>query len=145
MKLDFFRRLNMEISYWKDVQDVKIETFPYKGKKMEVKGTSIRWLSKFGDDGNGYPDYGLRFFTIQPGGEIPIHQHFYQQTMFIIDGRFECYSYDPASDELTDKIVCAPGTSIFIKSLEPHGMKNISNEPGTFLCCICNVYDQEHL
>jgi quercetin dioxygenase-like cupin family protein len=33
---------------------------------------------------------------------------------------------------------------IHVPSLEPHGMKNISDsETATFLCCICNVYDNE--
>jgi hypothetical protein len=28
--------------------------------------------------------------------------------------------------------------------MEPHGMKNLSEiEEATFLCCICNVYEDE--
>jgi hypothetical protein len=27
--------------------------------------------------------------------------------------------------------------------MEPHGMKNIGDQPGHFLCCICNVYEDE--
>jgi len=27
--------------------------------------------------------------------------------------------------------------------MEPHGMKNIGDVTGHFLCCICNVYDQK--
>ena len=78
-----------------DAQDVKIEQFPYRGKMYQVKGISVRWLSKCGDDGHGSPEYGLRLFTAQPGGEIPIHNHFYHQTMYILEGAFECYSYEP--------------------------------------------------
>ena len=74
----------MKVVHWKDCEDKKIDTFPYKGKKNEVVGTSIRWLSETGDDGHGFPEYGLRFFTIQPGGHIPIHNHFYHQTMYIL-------------------------------------------------------------
>ena len=51
-------------------------------EQKDVVGTSIRWLSRSGDDGTGNPEYGLRYFTIQPGGEIPIHNHFYHQTMY---------------------------------------------------------------
>jgi len=79
----------MEILSWKDKEDVEIKKFPYRGKQLDVKGISIRWLSKHGDDGMGYPEYGLRFFTAQPGGEIPIHNHFYHQTMYILSGQFE--------------------------------------------------------
>jgi quercetin dioxygenase-like cupin family protein len=34
-----------------------------------------------------------------------------------------------------------PGDFIYVASLEPHGMKNVGDQPGTFLCCIANVYD----
>ncbi len=136
---------HMKVAHWKDVEDIKIEKFPYKGKMLDVTGTSVRWLSKHGDDGNGYPEYGLRFFTIQPGGQIPIHNHFYHQTMYIESGEFECYSYDNDTGEVTETKICGPGTSVYLASMEPHGMKNIGKEDATFLCCICNVYDDENL
>ena len=132
----------MNVTHWKECEDVKIDKFPYKGKMNEVIGTSIRWLSKHGDDGNGYPEYGLRFFTVQPGGQIPVHNHFYHQTMYILAGEFECWEFNPETDEKTKKEVCGPGCAIYIPSMEPHGMKNVSDEPGMFLCCICNVYEE---
>jgi quercetin dioxygenase-like cupin family protein len=132
----------MKVTHWKDCEDVKIDKFPYKGEFNEVIGTSIRWLSKHGDDGNGYPEYGLRFFTVQPGGQIPIHNHFYHQTMYILDGEFECWEFTPETGEKSKKVVCGPGTAIYIPSMEPHGMKNIGTSPGMFLCCICNVYEE---
>lgn len=133
----------MNIVHWQDCEDKKVEKFPYRGKMNDVIGTSVRWLSKYGDDGTGYPDYGLRLFTIQPGGQIPIHSHFYHQTMYILQGEFECWEFDPLTDALTVSKICGPGTSIYIPSTEPHGMKNIGNENASFLCCICNVYDEE--
>jgi quercetin dioxygenase-like cupin family protein len=84
--------------------------------------------SKHGDDGQGYPEYGLRFFTIQPGGQIPIHNHFYHQTMFILSGDFECWDFDPETDEIKEKFICGPGTAVYISSLAPHGMKNIGTQ-----------------
>ena len=133
----------MQTMHWQECEDKKIEKFPYRGKMRDVIGTSVRWLSKHGDDGNGYPDYGLRLFTIQPGGQIPIHNHFYHQTMYILQGEFECWEFDPQSDEITEQKICGPGTSVYIPSMAPHGMKNLSDTPSTFLCCICNVYEQE--
>jgi quercetin dioxygenase-like cupin family protein len=131
----------MEVIKALAVEDIAIEKFPYRGRMREVKGISVRWLSKCGDDGHGSPEYGLRLFTAQPGGEIPIHNHFYHQTMYILEGEFECWSFDPASDELVEKKVCGPGSSIYIPSMEPHGMKNLSDrQVGRFLCCIANVY-----
>ena len=47
-------------------------------------------------------------------------------------------------DALVDTQVCGPGTSVYIPSMEPHGMKNLSqDEVGRFLCCIANVYEDE--
>jgi len=68
----------------KDKEDIKIETFPYKGKPLKVKDVWIRWLSQAGPKDS--PEYGLRFFTIGPGGYIPIHNHLYYQTMYILNG-----------------------------------------------------------
>ena len=95
----------MKVINWKDVEEQKIEKFPFKGKMNDVIGTSVRWLSRQGDDGHGYPEYGLRFFTIQPGGQIPIHNHFYHQTMFILSGTFECWGFDTETDELVEKVI----------------------------------------
>jgi len=135
----------MEVHNWKDCEDVKIEKFPYKGEKLDVAGTSIRWLSKYGDDGTGWPEYGLRFFTIQPGGQIPIHNHFYIQTMYILEGQFECWQFDPETDRKIKEVVAGPGDFIYVPSMQPHGMRNIGDKPATFLCCICNVYEDEGL
>ncbi len=133
----------MDVLNFKDCEDVKIEKFPFKGSQRVVKGTSIRWLSRCGDDGNGNPEYGLRYFTIQPGGEIPIHNHFYHQTMYILSGKFLCYRYEMESEEAVEKKITESGDFVYIPSMEPHGMKNIGDEPATFLCCIANVYEDK--
>ena len=134
----------MEVKTWQECEDVAIDKFPYRGKMNDVKGISIRWLSKCGDDGNGYPEYGLRFFTAKPGGEIPIHSHFYHQTMYILTGEFECWSFNPETDEMSEKEICGPGSFVYVPSMEPHGMKNTSDtEEATFLCCIANVYEED--
>ena len=134
----------MQVINWKDSEDVKVEKFPYRGEMYDVKGISVRWLSKFGVDDAEQPEYGLRLFTAQPGGEIPIHNHFYIQTMYILSGKFECWRFDPDTDALKEKFICGPGDAIYVPSMAPHGMKNMSEtKPATFLCCICNVYDDE--
>ncbi len=133
----------MKIANFLDCEDVPIDKFPFKGRTRLVTGTSIRWLSRHGDDGTGYPEYGLRYFTIQPGGEIPIHNHFYHQTMYILSGTAECYQYDPETEAVVRQQTTGPGDFIYIPSLEPHGMKNTGDTPLTFLCCIANVYEDK--
>lgn len=121
---------------------VSIDSFPYRGRLLPVKGVSLGWLSQQGDDGHGSPEYGLRFFKVDPGGEIPIHNHFYVQTMYILEGEFECRQFDPETDKLIGTFTCRAGEAVFVPSLEPHGMRNLSEtKSASFLCCICNVYE----
>lgn len=123
-----------------DREDTRIETFPYKGKKLEVKNTFVRWLSQAGPKDS--PEYGLRFFTVGPGGSIPIHNHFYYQTMYIMEGRLLVFSYDLDTDEKVQEKEVGPHDLIFVPTMEPHSCVNLSNkEKATFLCCIANVYE----
>lgn len=125
-------------------KDTKIESFPYRGQKLPVKETYIRWLSQAGPDES--PDYGLRFFTMGPGGSIPIHKHFYYQTMYVLEGRIQVTSYDPQTDEKIESIDMGPNDFVFIPTMEPHSAVNLSEaEKATFLCCIANVYGDDAL
>ena len=127
-----------------DKKDQKIETYPYKGKPLQVKNVCIRWLSQAGPEGS--PEYGLRFFTIGPGGEIPIHNHLYYQTMYILSGRLSVVSYNVKTDQKVDEKIMGPNDFVFIPTMEPHSMKNLSDkEDVTFLCCIANVYEEESI
>jgi quercetin dioxygenase-like cupin family protein len=127
-----------------DEKDQKIDTYPYRGKPLEVKNVWIRWLSQVGAKGS--PEYGLRYFTIGPGGSIPIHNHFYMQTMYILSGRIAVVSYDKETDAKIEEKVMGPNDFVFVPSMEPHSMNNLSDmENVTFLCCIANVYEDESI
>ena len=131
----------MQVLHVDDKKDAKIETYPYRGKPLEVKGVSIRWLSQAGPA--GAPEYGLRFFTIAPNGEIPIHNHLYYQTMYILGGRLAVVAYDRETDQVVEEKVMGPNDFVFVPTMEPHSMRNLSDtEPVTFLCCIANVYEE---
>jgi len=127
-----------------DKKDQKIETYPYRGKPLPVKDVSIRWLSQAGPE--GAPEYGLRFFTIGPSGEIPIHNHLYYQTMYILSGHLKIFKHDSKTDQVLEEKPMAPNDFVFIPTMEPHSMKNVSDkEKVTFLCCIANVYEEESI
>jgi len=122
-----------------NVENVKVGLVNYRGKASEAKEVNVRWLSKVGQDSEGGPAYGLRLFTVGPGGEIPTHDHAYVQTMYIVSGEFECWGMNPSTGE-TSKRTCGPGDMVYVPSLEPHGMRNTSStQPGQFLCCICTL------
>ncbi|MFB3884998.1 MAG: cupin domain-containing protein [Thermodesulfobacteriota bacterium] len=126
----------------RDAKKNKIETFPYKGKSYAVKDVWIQWLSQAGPQES--PEYGLRFFTVGPLGEIPIHNHFYVQTMYILSGRIVVFSYDPKTDNVIEEKNLGPNDFVFIPSMEPHSMRNLSDKENVaFLCCIANIYEEE--
>ncbi|RNC28524.1 MAG: hypothetical protein AWM53_01504 [Candidatus Dichloromethanomonas elyunquensis] len=118
----------------KDVQSREIKSYPYKGKSMPVGGTSIQWLSQVGDA--ALPEYGLRLFTVKPGGFIPMHQHEYAQTQVIISGKILTTAYDSNGGVVEEKEF-GPGDFFYVEPMEIHGMKNNTNETATFFCCIC--------
>jgi quercetin dioxygenase-like cupin family protein len=127
-----------------DKKDQKVETYPYKGKPLPVKEVWIRWLSQAGPE--GAPEYGLRFFTIGPSGEIPIHNHLYYQTMYILTGHLKVFKHDSKTDRIVEEKALGPNDFVFIPTMEPHSMKNVSDkEKVTFLCCIANVYEEESI
>ena len=132
----------MDILSVNDKKETKIESFPYKGKPLKVTDVGIKWLSQAGASDS--PDYGLRFFRVGPAGEIPIHNHFYVQTMYILSGQLMVFSHDAKTDKPVKKQKVGPNDVIFVPSMEPHSMKNVSeSEEATFLCCIANVYEED--
>lgn len=133
----------MEVLNAKEVKAKQIENFPYKGKPYEVKEVWIKWLSQAGPDRSS-PDYGLRFFTVGPKGEIPIHNHFYVQTMYMLRGNLVVYAHNPETDAKVMEKKIGPDDFVFVPTMEPHSMVNPSeSEEAAFLCCIANVYEEE--
>lgn len=129
----------MIVGNYMQFEGSRVKSASFKGKAQPVTGITIRWLSKAGKGKDGGAAYGLRHFTADPGGSIPIHDHYYAQTMYILTGYFECYAYD-ANGEITEQATTGPGDAVYVPSMVPHGMRNLSDtEPATFLCCICDV------
>ena len=123
-----------------DTKDAKVESYPYKKKPYQVKNVMIRWLSQAGPD--GAPEYGLRLFTVGPKGLIPIHNHLYYQTMYILTGHLSITSHNPETDEPVETKPMGPNDLVFVPTMEPHSMENLSEtETCRFLSCSANVYE----
>lgn len=132
----------MEVVNRNEKEERKIETFPYRGKPLDVKDVWMRWLSQAGPEDS--PDYGLRFFRIGPGGFIPIHNHLYYQTMYILTGELSVRRHDSKTDEIVEEKKMHPHDLVFVPSMEVHSMINLSEtEDATFLCCIANLYEDD--
>jgi len=119
----------------------KVETIVYQGKTYDVKGVTIQWLSKAGPD-PASPAYGLRVFTIAPGGQIPNHDHFYVQTMYMLTGELIVFAHDREKGGILEERRIGAHDFVFVPSMEPHSMINPSDtQEAVFLCCIGNVYE----
>jgi quercetin dioxygenase-like cupin family protein len=131
----------MEVMNARDVEGKKVGSIVYKGRTCDVKGVTIQWLSKAGPD-PASPAYGLRVFTIAPGAEIPNHDHFYVQTMYMLTGELIVYTHDRESDAVLVEKRIGAGDFVFVPTMEPHSMINPSgSQEAVFLCCIGNVYE----
>jgi len=113
--------------------------------RLPVKGVTIRWLSQAGLDESS-PDYGLRYFTIAPCGEIPIHKHEYYQTIYLLSGQLVAVAHDAETDAVLEERSMGPTDVVFVPSMEPHSLRNPSEtEEALFLCCIANICDPDAL
>jgi mannose-6-phosphate isomerase-like protein (cupin superfamily) len=66
--------------------------------------------------------------------------------MYILSGRLLVTSYNPETDEKVEEKIIGPNDLVYVPSMEPHSMRNLSDaENVTFLCCIANVYEDENI
>lgn len=130
----------MEVLNTREVAAKAVESIEYRGTTYAVKGVTIQWLSKAGPD-PASPAYGLRMFTIAPGGQIPNHDHFYVQTMYMLAGELIVYTHQGETGAILEEKRIGSGDFVFVPSMEPHSMINPSDSrEALFLCCIGNVY-----
>jgi hypothetical protein len=135
----------MEVLHWKECEDKKIAQF-LPGKCIDVdRYERCAGFQSLEMTTHGYPEYGLRFFTINRAAKFLFTTTSIIEPCSSCQWEFECWEFNSETDELKGKATCGPGSSIYIPSMQPHGMRNVSDGPGTFLCCICNVYDAEEI
>jgi quercetin dioxygenase-like cupin family protein len=107
-----------------------MDVFDWQTKESKDAGESgvqIRWL--VGPDDSA-PRFAMRLFELEPGASIPVHQHWYEQEMFFLEG--EAVVVDNEGAETSAR----KGTVVWIKSNEPHGFRNDGVGTVRFLCCV---------
>jgi quercetin dioxygenase-like cupin family protein len=89
--------------------------------------TTMRWLV---GRRSGARTYAMRYFEIEAGGKIPLHQHAEEHEIFILDGEAKLLGGDEGMTAKKDDVV-------FIEPNEPHGYDNTEGEsPFRFICVI---------
>ncbi len=92
-----------------------------------TRDTTLQWLITKND---GAPHYAMRVFTINPGGEIPVHSHNnMEHEIFVLEG--EAIMNNGVSETLVRK-----GDALLILPNDKHGFVNNSDTPFRFICVI---------
>ena len=78
---------------------------------------------------NGWPDYVMRFFEIEPGGYTPKHQHPWPQYMFVVEGQ-GVLDLEGVEEGI------AFGNSIVVPDNASHQIKNVGKENLKFVCVV---------
>jgi quercetin dioxygenase-like cupin family protein len=107
----------MEIFRSEDVPAEEPESMP---------GVKIRWVI---DKKRGAENFAMRVFEVDPGAATPLHDHWYEQEMYLLDGAGVMVG-DQGERPLE------PGMVMWVPPYERHQIKNTGSQPLRFICCV---------
>lgn len=107
----------MKVAPWLDTKPESIEGFA---------GVSVRWVI---DQPEGAPRFAMRVFEVSPGAEIPLHDHWYEQEMYFLDGRGAVLAEARARG-------VGAGDVVWVPPRERHGFRNLGDDVLRFICCV---------
>jgi len=80
------------------------------------------------------PNFAMRVFTIQPGGEMPIHTNRVEHEQYVLNGSARICIGE-------EEFEVSKGSIVYIPADVPHWYKNIGDEQFEFLCMVPNKPD----
>lgn len=80
------------------------------------------------------PNFAMRKFTIEPGGDMPMHTNTVEHEQIVLGGSAEVIIGD-------EKFIAKKNDVVFIPAGIPHSYKTIGNEAFEFLCVVPNKED----
>ncbi|MFI4860719.1 MAG: cupin domain-containing protein [Phycisphaerales bacterium JB063] len=83
---------------------------------------------------DGAPNFAMRIFDVEPGGQTPHHQHNYEHEILVLDGEGEAYSGDTPHP-------VKQGDVLFVPANEVHQFRNTSDKPFRFMCMVPTAFD----
>lgn len=107
----------MEIFKPEDVPAEEPENMP---------GVKVRWVI---DKKRGAENFSMRVFELEPGAVTPLHDHWYEQEMYMLEGRGVLVG-DKGDKPLE------PGQVMWVPPYERHQIKNTGPAPMKFICCV---------
>jgi quercetin dioxygenase-like cupin family protein len=107
----------------------QINTFPKEEVKAGSKTTRQVLISS-----QEAPNFAMRKFTIEPGGEMPMHTNTVEHEQLVLGGCAEVIIGE-------NNFVVKKNDVVFIPAGVPHCYKTIGDEPFEFLCLVPNKED----
>lgn len=98
-----------------------------------AKGVAMRVLVGRQD---GAPNFAMREFQVEPGGQTPHHQHNYEHQVLILQGQGQVKDGDAA---IARPITA--GDVLYIPANELHQFVNTSDELLKFVCLVPSKFD----
>jgi len=92
-----------------------------------VKDVYVRWLI---DNNDGAKNFAMRMFEIKPHTDVPIHGHWQDHEIYILDGKGKFYN------DIGESQMVQSGDVIYIPPNEKHGIANPDDQVLRFLCLI---------
>lgn len=92
-----------------------------------VKDVYVRWLI---DNNDGANNFAMRMFEIKPYTEVPLHEHWQDHEIYILEGNGKFFN------DANKSHMVQSGDVLYIPPNEKHGIANQENEVLRFLCLI---------
>lgn len=108
-----------------------MKVFPFQDVKVEDAGEgssklTVRWLIT---KEIGAPNFAMRLFEMESGGNSPFHAHAWEHEMFVLDGEGVVVSAEGQKP-------IRSGTVVFVPPDEKHQFKNTGKKTLRFLCLV---------
>lgn len=92
------------------------------------------WLMVGRDD--GAPNFAMRLFEVEPGGETPRHSHNYEHEVLIVAGTAQVYDAQQDAERSA-----SAGDTLYIPANQTHQFRNTSTQPLKFMCMVPTAFD----
>lgn len=89
-------------------------------------GVKVRWVI---DQKRGAQNFAMRIFEVEPGAATPLHEHWFEQEMYLLDGQGVMVG-ERGEQPL------APGNVMWVPPYERHQLRNTGAVPLRFICCV---------
>jgi quercetin dioxygenase-like cupin family protein len=105
-----------------NLQDVDAEA-------VETEGASRVTIREAITDKDGAPNYSMRYFVVEAGGQTPFHTHPWEHEVFIAEGS-GTLELDSGERDL------AQGDFVFVEPNRRHAFRASRGQPLEFICVI---------